>query len=172
MLLEKRVDIWSNTPPIRVFLIPFGKENHKKESIRIIWSEDKWVFPMITKEHNVKNTFILTDNVGGVYHSNIEKGIGEKNIRINGEIQLSSHFQGLKNIHGTIYTVGNLRQVVRRDGIEAWSDISEPIQAEAKKRYLDSFESGNDIYETEFNCIDGDVLPKIQTSFPKNHAAV
>lgn len=154
MTIENEEDILESTPPIRVFLIPYGEDNFKIESKRIKWDANKWIFPMIAKNGN--NKFIMVGNNGGAYDGNIiDGGKGEKDIRINNEIQNISDFQGLKNIHGTVYVAGNFRQIIRRDGIELWSDISKgAIQDDAKKRYRDTFKLLN-TYKSGFSCIDG-----------------
>jgi len=153
MVLENGQDMLEGTPPVRTFLIPYGEDNFKIESRRIKWDTNKWVFPMIVKDNN--NKFVMVGNNGGSYNGGLHGGEGEKNIRINKEIQNVSDFQGLKNIHGTIYVVGNFRQVIRREGIESWSDISAgDIQEDAKKRYNDTFHLLH-TYKSGFNCIDG-----------------
>lgn len=155
MILDNGDEVFDGIPPVRTFLIPYGEYNYELESKRIKWNENKWIFPMIAKEDN--NTFLMVGNNGAVYNGGLQGGKGGKPIIIiiNEEIQNVSDFKGLKNIHGTIYVAGNFRQIIRRDDIESWSDISEgEIQDDAKKRYRDTFKL-LDTYKSGFNCVDG-----------------
>lgn len=156
MLKEKGKEKWDQTPPVRVFSIPFGEKNKDKEPRRLGWDGDQFYYPMIAK--STPYNFLITDNNGGVFHADIKTNntAGEKNIRIDGEIQLMSDLQGLKNIHGAIYVAGNFRQIIRRNNIDNWSDVTAGhVQEEARKRYRETFGTGNDTYQTGFNCIDG-----------------
>ena len=156
MVLNSSIDIWEETPPVRTFLIPIGKDNKKDDSICIIWDGNIWAFPMIVKERDSHNdTFVISDSVGHVYHSDIEKGDGEKSIRIDGQVAIYRSFSGLKNIHGTVYVVGTHRCVMRRDGEDAWTLFSSSaMEEEALVRYGQSLKKGS-TYKSGFNCIDG-----------------
>jgi len=147
---------WSSTPPMATFQIPFGQKNRHQEVSRRRWGGDCFYLPMLTA--NGVNKLIISDNNGAVYHGDIDalSGEDEKNIRINGEIQSVSGFQGLKTIHGSIYVVGNFRQVVRRNGVNDWSDITAgDVQESARQLYRENFGVAGKSYACGFNCIDG-----------------
>jgi len=151
MITEDENDTWKSSPPVSVYTINYKDSELDWKRGRM--KADRFVFPMIERVDT--DDYLITDNAGGVYYRKGTSQIPEKDIRINGEILSMSDLQGLKNIHGTIYVVGNFRQVIRRDAIAAWSDISEgEIQEDAKKRYNDTFHLLH-TYKSGFNCIDG-----------------
>lgn len=67
---------------------------------------------------------------------------------------IHSSLNRLKNIHGTIYLVGNRRGVYRRDGVDQWTNISGEMEEEAMERGRIARKKGGS-YDTGFECIDG-----------------
>jgi len=154
MVIERGGDIWEETPPARVFLIPFGAVNKSENWKRSSWDKNSRVFPMIVQES--EDVALSVDSVGGVWHRDIKTSSkGEKGIRINGQRAVFKSFSGLKNIHGTVYVVGTFRNVMRREGKDRWSVFaSEAMIDEAHVRYREAAKKDT-IYDTGFNCIDG-----------------
>ena len=154
MVIESGGDIWRETPPARVFLIPYGETNKNENWKRSSWDADRCVFPMIT--HEREDVALSVDSVGGVWHRDMRTSSkGEKGIQINGERAVFENFSGLKNIHGTVYVVGTFRNVMRREGEDRWSVFaSDAMVGEAHERYREAAKKDK-IYNTGFNCIDG-----------------
>jgi hypothetical protein len=68
--------------------------------------------------------------------------------------ELTIGVRGIKNIHGVIYVVGSHRTVLRRDGPERWTPVSNEIHRLSKKTYEEAERLGGD-FKPGFNFIDG-----------------
>lgn len=138
---ETNKDIWTEWPPSN-FVSYFADGR-----------EDPWGCMMLNKNgvkypkiiHVDDTTYLVVDNERSVFYS----GLGQENKYWETEIShsLVGSVENVHNIHGTIYVVGINRAVVRREGRNKWTLISQDIKKEAEDK-LDVFQAG-------FNSLDG-----------------
>lgn len=141
-------DPWSMYPPVRAIgyrvshingpLGPWGFSTFEKNTFKN---------PMIVPIGDEQG-FLIADFNGMVHYNGWNPrdcGYWEKN----GIDQRG--IAGLKNIHGTIYAVGLLRSVFRRDGKDQWIHISQALSRKTQKLH----DATQKTLWTGFNCIDG-----------------
>lgn len=147
-------DLWESTPPVHI-LLPMVNDLSVEESWGVYsFGESEWTFPMITCTKI--DEAIIVDQNGGVYYQGLGKNKQrEEMIEVDGRYMLTASLSGLKNIHGTIYIVGNFRKVLRRDGVDSWSKVSDhQMELEAIKADDLAEKKGNSYY-CGFESIDG-----------------
>lgn len=147
-------DLWESTPPVTLSTMIFEGMNDIGNWGYSEFESDQWTFPMVA--HTKDNECIWVDRRGNVFYLGLGSNKQAENaIEIDGRMTTYSNIEGLKNIHGTIYVVGNFRTVIRREGINQWVRVSDDsMEYDALQHYREGEKTGNR-FKSGFECIDG-----------------
>ncbi len=147
----EKYDPWEEWPPTH--LVFYYKKRIRRGDepwgcIRFGKNNFKWSKIVHINNSNV----LLVDNERGVETRDISNKISNREQQI--PITTIGNVQNLKNIHGTVYAVGGIRGVARREGKDKWVCISNEIKKLGLKlpplqvvfNAIDGFEAYKDLY--------------------------
>lgn len=137
-----KYDPWKMLPPVSLAIYNSQKggwawSKFKKNNFR---------YPKVVHLPE-KDDALIVCNAGQVYYY----GLGENK---HWETNIPSGVNDIKNIHGTVYVVGVHREVLRRDGANRWTHISEKIQKLSISTYDLAKQKGGH-FSPGFDRIDG-----------------
>ncbi|MGH1441259.1 MAG: WD40/YVTN/BNR-like repeat-containing protein [Cellvibrionaceae bacterium] len=139
-------DPWSLLPP--AYLVLHNTERNSWGARKFGENTFKWPRAAHT---DVEGEMLVVGERGEVWYHGLgdnkqfEKPISE---------DLIGGVFAIKNIHDTIYVVGNMRTVLRREGVNQWTSISKTIKDDALTTYRAAKKKGN-AFHSGFHCIDG-----------------
>lgn len=144
-----KYDPWTMLPPS--FLISYNAQKEGWGGRK--FGKNSFRHPKVVHLPKEGDALIVC-NAGQVYHYGFSELDENKHWETPIPTELLNGVRGIKNIHGTVYVVGTHRGVLRRDGANRWTHISEKIHQLSKNTYALAKQKDGEFWPG-FECIDG-----------------